>query len=74
MFSQLANQVLLNDMRISLGGRDRSVSEKLLYDPDVHAVSQQECGDSVAQHVRRYVSLNSCVATELSNDVCHALS
>jgi hypothetical protein len=71
---QLPNQVLLNYMRISLSGRNGGVAEKLLYHPNVHAVSEQERGDSVTQHVWRYVSFNTRVQAELSDYVRDTLS
>jgi hypothetical protein len=74
MLFQFADQVLLNDVRIPLSCRDRGVAEKLLDYSDVHTVSQQQRGDGVAQHVWGYMSFNTSVSPELSNDVRHALS
>ena len=74
MFFQFPNEVLLDDVRIPLSCSDRRVSEKLLNHPDIHAVSEQERGDCVAQHVRSYVSFDTRVSLELGNNVRDALS
>lgn len=70
---QNSDQVLFADMSIALGRGNRRMSEKLLYHPDIDTILQKQSCNRVAQHVRRYMSLDSGFATELGNYVCNPL-
>ena len=62
---QNCDQVLFADMRIALGRGNRCVSEKLLYHSDIGTILQKQSSNRVAQHVRRYMSLDSRPKFEL---------
>ena len=70
---QNGDQVLFADMRIALGRGNRRMPEKLLYHPDIDTILEKQSSNGVAQHVRRYMSLDSGFATELRNYVCNSL-
>jgi site-specific recombinase XerD len=69
-----SSALFLNSSRKRLSTQgNRRMSKKLLYHPDIDTILEKQSSNGVAQHVRRYMSLDSGFATELGNYVCNSL-
>ncbi len=70
---QSTNQMLLCDVCVSLGCRNRAMSQELLYHADIRPIAEEQCGDRVPEHVWSYAAFDTSVATQPCDHVGDSL-
>ena len=66
-------EAFAGDVGVHFGRRDAGVAEQFLNDPQVGAVLEQVCGETVPQHVRRDVAIDAGQAASFfdATPQCH---